>query len=97
MVQYIIARAVEDEEEAPDGRAFFAEAIQLVDSSYEAESGVRAMMAGAVSLRTIARDLAPASKTMERALNRVLSGIATIQEWEAPLRELLGDEVDTSA
>ena len=89
MMQYIIARSYEDEDEAAQGEGFFRAVLEMIESSKDGENGVREMLTAVVKLRKIARDLAPASKTMERALNQVLKGMNLIEAWEAPIRELV--------
>lgn len=89
MMQYIVARAKDDPAEAVQAAEFLRAVVTMVDSTDEAESGIRQFLTAVIGMRKIARDLAPVSKTMERALNQVLKGINVIQGWRAPMREVL--------
>lgn len=85
MMQYLIARISDDPTEAAEAHSFVQSVIGMVDASQESEDGIRGMISGAVTMRKIARDLVPVSRTIERALNQFLKGIAAISAWRAPL------------
>jgi hypothetical protein len=91
MVKYIIARANEDPVEASESREFFQGTLGMIDAAEQSESGIRGMLSGSINLRKIAKVLSPVSKTMERAMNQFLRGMAVMLEWRTPLLEAFGE------
>lgn len=89
MLQYVIARSAEEPAEA---QGFIRSVLSMIDASEASEVGVRGMLNGAITLRTIARDLSPVSKMMERAMNQFLRGMGVISGWREPLTGLLEDD-----
>lgn len=94
MVRYIIGGYREeemDDAERESIRSFLHDSIiPFIDAAEGSEPGIRGMLRGSMSLRKFARDLTPVSKTLERALNQMLRGIAMFSEW----RSLIEDEDD---
>jgi len=97
MMQYVITRSSDDPAEAEEAQEFIRSALGMIDAAEESEVGVRGMLAAVVNMRKIARDLAPVSKTMERALNQFLRGIAVMVEWRSPLRNLFVEPEEGAA
>jgi hypothetical protein len=92
MVNYILGRMEEDPAEAAEGQKFLLALIGLVDASDGAAVKVAHFRESAVELRKLAKDLAPASKTIERSLNRYASGNATISGWRDRIEPIIDEE-----
>lgn len=95
MVDYILRRMEEDPAEAEDGQGFLRAVIKLADAVDGVAVSVAHFREGAVGLRKLAKDLAPASKTIERSLNRYASGNTTISGWRGRIEPLLDEEPET--
>lgn len=94
MMRYIIGRYRHDEmddEERESVKTFLqGDILRFIDAAESSEVGIRGMLGASISLRKFSRDLAPISKTLERALNQFLRGIAMFSEW----RPLIEDDED---
>jgi hypothetical protein len=90
MVQYIVARYQSGEEilEA-GGLTFLQSLVGLIDSAEGGAVGITQFRDGSRTLSQMSRDLDPAAKTMGRANNRLLEGIALISAWRGPAEGLL--------
>jgi hypothetical protein len=90
MVQYIVARYQSGEETLDaGGQTFLQSLVGLIDSAEGGAVGITQFRDGTRTLSQMSRDLDPAAKTMGRANNRLLEGIALISAWRGPAEGLL--------
>lgn len=92
MVNFILDRMEENPTEAEEGQPFLQSTRELVDAVDEIAVNLAKFREGAVGLRKLARDLAPASKTIERSLNRFIQGNTTISGWRGRIDPLLDED-----
>ena len=92
MVSFILDRMEENPTEAAEGQSFLRSTLELVDATDGVAVNLAKFREGAVSLRKLAKDLAPASKTIERSLNRFIQGNTTISGWRGRIEPLLDEE-----
>ncbi len=89
MMQYILLRSAEDPQELHDAGEFLASIVDMANSSEEAAVAFTDGAIAARNMAKISRDLREPSKTIERAMNRIVQGINTILEWRSECARLL--------
>jgi hypothetical protein len=88
LVRYVIERVTSGEEDTPETRGFLEKIIQLVDGADQAAPGITGMRDGARGLRRLSSSLGDVSRTIERAMDRYLEALRTIQSWRGPIEAI---------
>ncbi len=88
MVRYILARFEEDPSEFEQGQSLLTNLSEFVDTAAGAGASSAEFLQGIRNLRKISRDLAPASKSIERSTNRYLQSVELIVGWRSKILEL---------
>lgn len=89
MMDYLLSRSENDPDELAQSGEFFRPTLGLIDAADTSSVPLTEFSDVARNLRKIAKDLAPASKTIERSLARYLKGNKTISDWRPRVEALL--------